>query len=268
MKRRTKSDGAILISTIIVLLIVSLVSTLLTYQVITTSHLLVEQRNARALHAEITEELLSSPTTSPLQTAESERHGRRAVITSRYTLGKSDTPLYRLAPFLQVSEQCPLSAIEKTEKTPTHLLFSGYAPFPEESCVLKKITLTSTTPFHTRQNLFTEEIQQPPQRTESIILANGAIDIQKVLTVTNALLLIAGGDISIASLKATQPSARIEVISLNGGITINSVTGSLTLYIDAFTHEQLPTSRGIKRETTPTLIEKSKGWLAGITVGR
>jgi hypothetical protein len=248
-----KDSGAILLSMLFVLALIGLTlaeSSNRTYATVQTVREFIIAHRARARLQR--QALHESETTSFVEREET--IGLQELYVARSLSLRAGThPLYDLGHHFLLPEQCEPHAVTFSNDVERNKAWrSNY------TCQIRLNPLPS--PFRTHHNL--RVIAPLESLPKQVIITNGSFFTSETLHVQHSLLLIAGGDIELPHLSASNNRSLVDIISLNGTITIRNISGITSLYLDALKSAYAPYGTTVR--DAPRLITESAGWVSGL----
>jgi hypothetical protein len=248
-----KDSGTILLSMLFVLALIGLTiaeSSNRTYATVQTVRNFIIAHRARArlqrqaLHESERNSFVEREETIGLQ---------ELYVARSLSLRAGKHPLYDLGHHFLLPEQCEPNAVTFSNDYERNKAWSS-----NYTCRIGLNPLPS--PFRTHHNL--RVIAPLESLPKQVIITNGSFLASETLHVKHSLLLIAGGDIELPHLSARTNASLVDIISLNGTITIRKISGITSLYLDAL--KSVYTPYGTTVRDTPRLITESPGWIRGL----
>jgi hypothetical protein len=248
-----KDSGTILLSMLFVLALIGLTiaeSSNRTYTTIQTVREFIIAHRARArLQRQALHESESASFVERKETI-----GLQELYVARHLSLPSHTHLlYDLGQHVLLPEQCEPNAVTVSNDYERNKAWSS-----NFTCQIGLNPLPS--PFRTHHNL--RVIAPLESSPKQLIITNGSFIASETLHVKHSLLLIAGGDIELPHLFTRNDASLVDIISLNGTITIRKISGITSLYLDAL--KSVYTPYGTTVRDTPRLITESPGWVGGL----
>lgn len=248
-----KDSGTVLLSILFVLTLVGLILGQNANHTHTTVQTVRDFLIARRTRARLQHHVLHAPKTYPIVEREEAVGLQEFYVARKLLLGSRAHRLYSLGRYLLLPEQCEPDAVTFLNDDERHKAWSS-----NYTCQIGLNPLSS--PFRTHHNL--RVIAPLESLPEQIIITNGSFFTSETLHVKHSLLLIAGGDIELPHLSTHDATSLVDIISLNGTITIRRISGLTSLYLDAL--KSVYTPYGTTFRDTPRLITESPGWVSGL----
>lgn len=248
-----RDSGTIVLSMLFVLALIGLTLAESSNRTYTTVHTVRDFIIARRARARLQRQALHEGGLISSVEREETIGLQELYIARSLSLRSRTHPLYNLRQYLLLPEQCEPDTMTFSNNDERRKAWSS-----NYTCQIGLNPLSS--PFRTHHNL--RVIAPLESLPKQIIITNGSFFTSETLHVKHSLLLIAGGDIELPHLSTHDATSLVDIISLNGTITIRRISGLTSLYLDAL--KSVYTPYGTTFRDTPRLIAESPGWVSGL----